>query len=90
MSTRRQFLGEASCAAIGSTSILSTLLNLTMANHASASNGPADSRKALVCIFLGGGCDAFNLLVPMDPTEAYNEYASARSNLAIPRDQLIP
>ena len=42
MRTRRQFLGETSCAAIGSTSILSTLLNLTMANHASAQTGPLD------------------------------------------------
>lgn len=90
MINRRQFLGEASCAAIGSTSVLSTLLNLTMANHAAAANNPVDSRKALVCIYLGGGCDTFNLLIPREPIEAYNEYAAARSNLAIPRGDLIP
>ncbi|BCX47992.1 Tat pathway signal protein [Haloferula helveola] len=91
MKTRRQFLGEASCAAIGSTSVLSTLLNLTMANHASAANGEAaGTRKALVCLFLGGGCDTFNFLIPMDQPGAYDDYAASRSNLAIPRNQLIP
>lgn len=90
MRTRRQFLGETSCAAIGSTSILSTLLNLTMANHASAQTGPEDDRKSLVCVFLSGGCDTFNLLVPRNPVAAYNEYVASRSGLALPRDHADP
>ena len=89
MRSRRQFLGEASCAAIGSTSILSTLLNLTMANHAAAQGGFGTQRKTLVCVFLSGGCDTFNLLIPREPS-LYAEYAAARSNLAIPRNQLRP
>ncbi|MEP4079739.1 DUF1501 domain-containing protein [Haloferula sp.] len=89
MKSRRQFLGEASCAAIGSTSVLSTLLNLTMANHAAASNGLGQSRKTLVCVYLGGGCDTFNFLVPRDQPGPYDDYAASRSNLAIPRDELI-
>lgn len=88
MKTRRQFLGEASCAAIGSTSVLSTLLNLTMANHAAASNGPGGSRKSLVCVYLGGGCDTYNLLIPTNP-DRYAEYAASRSNLAIPLNDPI-
>ena len=67
MRSRRKFLGEASCAAIGSTSVLSTLLNLTMANHAAAQGGFGGQRKSLVCVFLSGGCDTFNLLVPGIP-----------------------
>ncbi|MGB6220466.1 DUF1501 domain-containing protein [Haloferula sp.] len=90
MKTRRQFLGEASCAAIGSTSVLSTLLNLTMANHAAAANGVSANRKALVCVYLGGGCDTFNFLVPRDQPGGYDDYAASRSNLAIPRNELIP
>jgi len=90
MRSRRQFLGEASCAAIGSTSILSTLLNLTMANHAAAQAGPGTTRKALVCVFLSGGCDTFNVLIPRDSPGGYDEYAASRSNLAIPRGQLLP
>lgn len=90
MRNRRQFLGEASCAAIGSSSILSTLLNLTMANHAAAQGGFGNQRKALVCLFLSGGCDTFNFLIPRDQPGGYDEYAASRSGLAIPRDQLLP
>jgi uncharacterized protein (DUF1501 family) len=88
MRSRRQFIGETSCAAIGSTSVLSTLLNLTMANHAAAQGGFGGQRKALVCLFLSGGCDTFNLLVPTDVQ--YAEYAASRSGLAIPLNQLRP
>jgi uncharacterized protein (DUF1501 family) len=87
MRTRRQFLGEASCAAIGSTSILSTLLNLTLANHAAAQGGFGATRKTLVCVFLSGGCDTFNFLVPRQAAK-HAEYAAARSNLAIPQANL--
>lgn len=90
MKSRRQFLGEASCAAIGSVPILSTLLNLTLANHAAAASLGDGSRKTLVCIFLSGGCDTFNVLIPYDQPGGYDEYAASRSNLAIPHNQLIP
>lgn len=84
--SRRNFLGEASCAALGSTSILSTILNLQMANNAVAAGGAAGGRKTLVCLFLSGGCDSYNVLVPADTTPAndgaYDDYAAARSNLA--------
>jgi uncharacterized protein (DUF1501 family) len=88
MRTRRQFLGELSCGAIGSTSVVSTLLNLTMANHAAAQAGFSGQRKALVCVFLSGGCDTFNVLIPRGA--AYAEYAASRSNLAIPEADLLP
>lgn len=90
MRSRRRFLGEASCAAIGSTPILSTLLNLTMANHAAAQGGGGTQRKALVCVFLSGGCDTFNLLVPRDRPGGYDEYTASRSGLAIPLDHPEP
>lgn len=83
MRSRRQFIGEASCAAVGSTSVISTLLNLTMANHAAAQGGMAGNRKALVCVFLSGGCDTFNFLIPRDSAR-YAEYAASRSDLALP------
>lgn len=88
MRSRRRFLGEASCAAIGSTSVLSTLLNLTMANHAAAQGGFGGQRKSLVCIFLSGGCDTFNVLVPTDAR--YADYTAARSNLALPLNNADP
>lgn len=90
MKSRRQFLGEASCAAIGSVPVLSTLLNLTLANHAAAQSLTPGSRKTLVCVFLSGGCDTFNFLIPRDQPGGYDDYAAARSNLAIPRNSLLP
>jgi len=44
--------------------------------------------KALVCIFLFGGNDANNLLVPNDTT-AYANYQKIRQNLALPQGSLV-
>ncbi|ROS04583.1 uncharacterized protein (DUF1501 family) [Sinobacterium caligoides] len=48
----------------------------------------ADDYKALVCIFLNGGNDSFNMFVPLDGAE-YQSYQDSRTNLAIPRDSLL-
>ncbi|MCA9920269.1 MAG: DUF1501 domain-containing protein, partial [Anaerolineales bacterium] len=97
---RRQFLGSASCAAVGSASLFSTLMNLRMANTAAAQNLPisqlsanalagGNDYKALVCIFLAGGNDSFNMLVPRGNSE-YSEYAAIRADLALPQGNLLP
>jgi uncharacterized protein (DUF1501 family) len=49
----------------------------------------AQNYKALVCVFLYGGNDANNTLVPFDNT-GYANYASLRGPLALPQNQLIP
>lgn len=89
--SRRSFLGEGACAALGSTSIMSTLLNLKMANNAVAADLPADTedRKTLVCLYLHGGIDSYNVLVPNDVTR-YADYATTRTNLALPQQSLLP
>lgn len=88
--SRRKFLGEASCAAVGSTALFSSLLNLRMAATAAAEDlGPEDDYKALVCLFLAGGNDSYNMLVPNNKS-AYDEYAKTRNNLALPRENLLP
>ncbi len=46
-----------------------------------------DEYRALVCLFLLGGNDHTNLLVPTD-TETYAEYAAARPSIALQRDTL--
>src|SRR5438105_2544747 len=91
--SRRRFIGSACCAAVGATGILSTLSSLRlMAAAANPANGPVtpstsaaigSDYKALVCLFLNGGNDANNLIVPTG--SAYAAYASARSNLALPQ-----
>lgn len=89
--SRRSFMGESACAALGSTSIMSTLLNLKMANNAVAADLPTDSedRKTLVCLYLHGGIDSYNVLIP-DDTARYANYAATRTNLALPRQSLLP
>jgi uncharacterized protein (DUF1501 family) len=44
--------------------------------------------RALVCLFLNGGNDTNNVIVPRD-TSAYNAYATARGALAVNRDTLL-
>ena len=91
--SRRKFLGAAPCAAIGSTTFLSSILNLGVANSLagmSKSNFSAnDDYKAMVCILLAGGNDSFNMLVPRNGPH-YTEYATTRSNLALPQGDLLP
>lgn len=87
--SRRQFFGQAGCAALSSVSILSTLMNLKMAgNAAAASLPPGDDTRSMVCLFLSGGNDSFNMLVPSGA--GYAEYQASRSNLALPKAQLLP
>ncbi|MEM9236701.1 MAG: DUF1501 domain-containing protein, partial [Verrucomicrobiota bacterium] len=86
---RRKFLGQASCAAVTATPILSTLLNLKMANTAVAAPAGPDDYKALVCFFFAGGNDSFNMLVPTGSSE-YSNYAATRSNLALAQNTLLP
>ena len=45
--------------------------------------------RALVCVFLYGGNDAFNAFVPRSAAE-HAVYARSRQNLAVPRDALLP
>lgn len=90
--SRRQFLGQASCAAVGSTALFSTLLNLRMANTAAAQGVPASGDyKALVCLFFAGGCDSYNMLMPYGDAE-YNEYAAIRGDLALNKavNEILP
>ncbi len=91
--SRRSFLGQTSCAAIGSSTLLSSLVSLKALNAAAAANsgsfGSGDDYKALVCIFQSGGNDSFNMLVPTSASE-YQEYATTRSNQALALDELLP
>ncbi len=50
---------------------------------------PFNDYRALVCVFLHGGNDSFNMLVP-NTTAEYNAYAASRQNLAILRQDLLP
>jgi len=85
-SDRRRFLGQASCAAVGTTALFNTVLNLRMFNALAA---PGEDYRALVCLFMSGGIDSFNVLVPAGAAE-HLEYASVRGDLALPQNVLLP
>lgn len=88
---RRNFIGQASCLAVGGTTLLSTALNLktisAMTQDASAF-ASCNDYKALVCLFNSGGLDSFNMLVPRNNAE-YNVYNTVRSNNALPLNSLL-
>ena len=81
--TRRKFIRQAACAALGTAALTNTIRDLRFISAAMA-QGTITDYKALVCIFLSGGNDANNLFIPTDPTE-YANYAIIRTPvLAIP------
>jgi uncharacterized protein (DUF1501 family) len=81
--TRRQFIRRAACAALGTGALTATVRDLRFLNAAMAQAAPTDY-KALVCIFLSGGNDSNNLIVPTIPSE-YADYSAIRGDaLALP------
>jgi uncharacterized protein (DUF1501 family) len=88
--SRRRFIRQAACAAVGTTSVASTIWNLRAINNAAAQAlGSSTEFRALVCLFLYGGNDANNMIVPNDDT-TYGVYAAARGPLALLRNSLLP
>jgi uncharacterized protein (DUF1501 family) len=61
-------------------------LNLATLADAAAATAPTDY-KALVCVFLYGGNDHGNTLIPYD-TASYNAYQSIRGAIALPQANL--
>ncbi len=87
---RRRFIGQVSCAAVGSTAFYSTLVSLLMSSRVSAQSLPASSgHKALVCLFLDGGNDSFNMLVPREAAE-FQRYRGIRTNMGLQGEELLP
>lgn len=78
---RRTFLAHAGALAGGAA--------LGQLGLLAAKAAPATDYKALVCVFLYGGNDANNMIVPLD-TAGYANYAATRSYLALPQAQLLP
>ena len=87
--SRRRFLGQVNCAAISSLPILNTLLNLKLAGQVAAASSGSTDYRALVCLFLSGGIDTFNVLVPRGTSE-YADYQAVREAIALPRESLLP
>lgn len=74
-------------AALPSASLLGQLAQIN--DCASDGTPPAGPYKALVCLYLGGGHDSFNMLVPSGGAD-YTAYATARDALAVPQGAILP
>ncbi len=82
--SRRAFLKRSAALGLAG-SAAPFVTNLAAIGEAAAS--VATDYKALVCIFLYGGNDFANTLIPYDQA-TYNLYQGLRPNIALPRDAL--
>ena len=57
------------------------------ATECAAAPGAGDAARSLVCVFLAGGADSFNMFVPGGTT--YDEYRATRRELAVEESGLI-
>jgi uncharacterized protein (DUF1501 family) len=81
--SRRTFINCASLAAAGN------ILGLRPFGALNALAQSSGGYKALVCVFLFGGNDANNTLIPFDTT-GYGQYSSLRGDLALAQNTLLP
>jgi len=87
--SRREFLRQAACAAVGTAAMTAAIRDFRFMNAAVAQSNISDY-KALVCIFLAGGNDSNNLIIPTITSE-YTNYSTIRTpTLAIPQGAILP
>ena len=87
--TRRDFLREIGCGALTATAILAGARDLMVMNALAAAAAPADY-KALVCVFLFGGNDANNMVIPVDGYADYSGAVPGSFLALIPPDRQPP
>ena len=86
--TRREFIRRAACAAVGTAAMTASIRDLRMMNAALAQSNISDY-KALVCVFLQGGNDSNNLIIPTSQSD-YNAYSSGRKVvLTLPQSAIL-
>jgi len=82
--SRRGFLRRTVPAALGATVLSNTIRELRILTSAMAQQPQITDYKALVCIFLNGGNDSNNMIIPTIPSEWENYAAIRTPALAIP------
>jgi uncharacterized protein (DUF1501 family) len=86
---RRNFVKSLLGGSVGISSASVALSSMSLMNSALAqTSNRFDDYKALVCVFLHGGNDSFNMLIPSNNID-YQRYQSVRQNLAIAQSDLI-
>lgn len=84
MSSRRQFLKR--CCALGAAGAGAHLTRFGLVTANAQSNS---TYQAMVCIFLFGGNDSNNMIIPMS-SSGYAAYTSVRGPLALAQNTLLP
>ena len=82
---RRSFMKLASWGALAQMAGVSPLRSMA----ALAQNSTSTDYKAIVCLFLRGGNDSNNMLVPLTGAQ-YTAYSQARGSNAVGQSQLLP
>jgi uncharacterized protein (DUF1501 family) len=88
---RRKFIRKTLTAALGGASVYSALGNIQLLQAATTQYSFGDY-KALVCVFLYGGNDGFNTIVPYTQAnyDAFYSSTGVRPQLSLPRASLHP
>lgn len=88
--SRRKFL-RISCRSLGTLGAATLMSRFGQVNALAQDSCPADY-KALICIFLFGGNDGNNTVIPIstpsNPSNSYGSYAQVRGGLALPAANL--
>src|SRR5258708_31870503 len=87
MKTRRDFL-RIGVKTLTAASAVGAIGKLGSINAWASSGGPY---QALVCVYLGGGNDSHNMVVPLATAQqGYPAYAASRLGLALAQGSLLP
>lgn len=85
--SRREFMKQA----LSSFGALGVLGSLGKFGEMNALASTSAGYQALVCIFMAGGNDSHNMVVPIHTAkQSYSLYAQGRQSLALPQSSLLP
>ena len=85
--SRRKFVRQSACASLGTIGVVNTIANLRLMSAAMAAGPALTDYKALICLYLGGGNDSDNMLIPYSGASR-TQYDTHRQVVAIPAENL--
>ncbi len=90
LEARRRLLQLGACGAMTNTTAMSAMLNMKLTSAALATTAvPTTGYKALVCVFLNGAIDGFQVLTPFGAATndtAYANYVASRTQASLKRE----
>ncbi|MCP9492984.1 MAG: DUF1501 domain-containing protein [Pyrinomonadaceae bacterium MAG19_C2-C3] len=87
--SRREFMRHSLYGALSSAAMMSGFGRFASVSALAQSSGAANDYRALVGVFLFGGNDGNNTIMPVD-TAGYGQYSTIRGALAIPQTDILP